>query len=177
VPPLWPEPHLATRNGENWKARFGYTWQPEAVLRLWPELWREAEKEGLHLIGFSRTDNPQFRGRKYKTLGKPHPDFLWVKDGSPYYPGDPYRTFAAHYAHYGGLLLCNYLRPTAPVMETWDYQALDRDFPGLFAHEIIPGPPRLCLLYHTPELLETWRVQNGYLTPNGAALQPRPDPR
>lgn len=180
---LYHEETLSTRDGR------GAKWWRDAFAREWPG-WRfldvvapdciaEAEQLGARLVGFSVTENPFFRGRKFRPVGyvigklmlwKHEPEFPWDHTVTM----EDFRNTAEHLLRYGRVLVNNFLWPRAGHYEpggmgTYDQRIIHRkrdvvrlleQYPGLFRRKdrkgFVPGT-ELALRLHRPEQIDVWR--------------------
>jgi hypothetical protein len=144
-----------------------------------PECIMKAQEVGAHLVGFSVTDNPLFRAKKWGTTsyvsGKM---FLLQNTGMPWdhtITMEDFRNSAWHLREYGRVVINRYIHPRAihyqpggmgTAEERIPYRQRDcvklmKEFPGLFRYK--KGDyPDLSMRIHGEKSIDRWR--NGLYT-------------
>lgn len=140
-----------------------------------PECIAKAEQVGAHMVGFSVTDNPLFRAKKWGTTsyvsGKM---FLLQNTGMPWdhtITMEDFRNSAWHLREYGRVVINRYIHPRAIHYQAGgmgtkeeripyrmnDVERLMEEFPGLF--RLKAGDyPDLSIRIHGEKAIDRWRA-------------------
>lgn len=140
-----------------------------------PECIKKAEEVGAHMVGFSVTDNPLFRAKKWGTTsyvsGKM---FLMQNTGMPWdhtITMEDFRNSAWHLREYGRVVINRYIHPRATHYQPGgmgtreervpyrlkDIDKLMKQFPDLF--RLKKGEyPDLSIRIHGEKAIDKWRA-------------------
>lgn len=181
-PSSYGEDFLSVRDASGsrfWRSLFDVTCAAKRFLKLAEECIERAEKQGTTLVGFSVTENPYFRGRKWREVGYVIGKMmLWKKDSRFRFDHtvtmEDFRNTAEVLRLTGSVVVNNYIFPVAKHylpggMGTYVERVQDRKrdvarlmelYPGAFRvkerKEFVSGTD-LQLALREPEGVEEWR--------------------
>lgn len=159
-----------------YRPKNGRVMSPEAFLKIVvPECIAKAEEVGARMVGFSVTDNPLFRTKKWGTTSYVSGKMFLLKNGSMTWNHEitmeDFRNSAYHLARYGRVVINRYIHPRAihyqpggmgtaeeriPFRER-DIESLMVNYPGLFRRK--KGEyPDLSIRIHGEKHIDKWRA-------------------